>query len=97
LGDRLVFSNGIILLVMLFLAINRQYKYVAKRLSLENFAPRSSLSKPKTDIINQPALVVVGQLNQVTVFALDYVRSITELVIGHLWYDCPILNFQSIP
>ena len=71
-----------ILLVMLFLAINRHYKYVAERLSLENVAPRSYLPRPKTDIINQPAVVVVGQLNQVTVLALDYARSIADEVVA---------------
>lgn len=71
-----------ILLVMLFLAINRHYKYVAERLSLKNVAPRSYLPRPKTDIINQPAVVVVGQLNQVTVLALDYARSIADEVVA---------------
>ncbi len=70
------------LLVTLFLAIRRHYKYVAERLSLEGIAPRSSIPRPKTDIVTHPAVVVVGQLNRGTLEALDYARSIADEIVA---------------
>ncbi|MBD2088820.1 APC family permease [Microcoleus sp. FACHB-1515] len=70
------------IVVMLFLAIRQHYRYVAKRLSIEGYAPRSYIARPKTDTVTHPAVVVVGQLNRGTIEALDYARSIADEVVA---------------
>ncbi len=68
--------------VSLFLAINRHYKYVAERLSIQGIAPHSYIPRPKTDVATHPAVVIVGQLNRGTVEALDYARSIADEIVA---------------
>jgi len=70
------------LVVSLFLAINRHYKYVAQRLSIQDIAPRSYVPRPKATVVTHPAVVIVGQLNRGTVEALDYARSIAAEIIA---------------
>ncbi len=70
------------LLVYLFLSIHRHYQYVANRLSLQEFAPRSYIQRPKSKTVTHPAIVIVGQLHRGTVEALDYARSIADEVIA---------------
>ncbi len=70
------------LVVSLFLAINRHYKYVAQRLSIQDIAPRSYVPRPKAAVVTHPAVVIVGQLNRGTVEALDYARSIADEIIA---------------
>lgn len=70
------------LLVSLFLAINRHYKWVAQRLSIQDLAPRGYIPRPKAQAITHPAVVVVGQLNRGTVEALDYARSIADEIVA---------------
>jgi hypothetical protein len=70
------------LVVSFFLAIHRHYQYVAKRLSIQDVAPRGYIPRPKAEVVNHPAIVVVGQLNRGTVEALDYARSIADEVIA---------------
>lgn len=69
-------------LVALFVAINRHYRYVAQRLSLDGVAPRSYIPRPRSAIITHPAIVIVGQLNKGTLEALDYARSIADYIVG---------------
>ncbi len=71
--------------MFLFVAINRHYKYVADRLSLEGIPPRSYVPRPKAEVVTHPAVVVIGQLNWGILEALDYARSIAdELVAIHI-------------
>jgi amino acid transporter len=70
------------LVVSLFMSIQRHYKYVASRLSLDGVEPRSYLPRPKVEVVTHPAIVVVGQLNRGTLEALDYARSIADEIIG---------------
>ncbi|AFZ11082.1 amino acid/polyamine/organocation transporter, APC superfamily [Crinalium epipsammum PCC 9333] len=70
------------LLVGLFVAINRHYKYVAQRLSLQDLPPRNYIPRPKTEVVTHPAIVIVGQLNRGTVEALDYARSIADEIVA---------------
>lgn len=70
------------LLVSLFIAIHRHYRYVAQRLSLDGVAPRSYLPRPQAETITHPAIVIVGQLNKGTLEALDYARSIADHIVG---------------
>lgn len=70
------------LLVGLFLSIQRHYKYVASRLSLDNLEPRSYIPRPKVEVVTHPAIVIVGQLNRGTLEALDYARSIADQIIA---------------
>lgn len=70
------------LAVALFLAIRRHYRYVASRLSIEGFAPRSYIPRDKGEAATHPAVVVVGQLNRGTVEALDYARSIADEIVA---------------
>ena len=69
-------------LVAFFTAINRHYRYVAQRLSLDGIAPRSYIPRPHSEIITHPAIVIVGQLNKGTLEALDYARSIADHIVG---------------
>ncbi|MBW4507530.1 MAG: APC family permease [Scytonematopsis contorta HA4267-MV1] len=70
------------ILVYIFLAIHRHYEYVARRLSIEEIAPCSYPPRPKPEVINHPAVVLVGQLNRGTVQALDYARSIADDIVA---------------
>jgi amino acid transporter len=70
------------ILVSIFLTINRHYKYVAQRLSIQDLAPRGYIPRPRSEIITHPAIVIVGQLNRGTVEALDYARSIADEIIA---------------
>jgi amino acid transporter len=70
------------ILVSLFLTINRHYKYVASRLSIQDLAPRGYIPRPHAEIVTHPAIVIVGQLNRGTVEALDYARSIADQIIA---------------
>jgi len=70
------------LLVNLFLAINRHYKWVAQRLSIQDLAPRGYIPRAKAENITHPAVVVIGQLNRGTVEALDYARSIADEIVA---------------
>lgn len=82
LGGAWLVVVAIPLVVSLFVAINRHYKYVAARLSLEGIPPRSYVSRPKAQVVTHPAVVVVGQLNRGTVEALDYARSIADEIVA---------------
>jgi hypothetical protein len=82
IGGAWVVVVAIPLLVSLFLAIRRHYKYVAKRLSLEDLEPRSYIPRPKAEVVTHPAIVVVGQLNRGTLEALDYARSIADEIVA---------------
>ncbi|MFB2921517.1 MULTISPECIES: APC family permease [Aerosakkonema] len=70
------------LVVNLFLAIRRHYKYVAERLSIQGVAPRSYIRRPKAEVATHPAVVVVGQLNRGTIQALEYARSIADEIVA---------------
>jgi amino acid transporter len=70
------------LFVWLFVSIQRHYKYVADRLSIQEFAPRGYIPRPKGEFVTHPAIVVVGQLHRGTVEALDYARSIADEVVA---------------
>jgi amino acid transporter len=70
------------LLVWIFLSINRHYKYVASRLSIQDLAPKSYVPRHRTEQVTHPAIVIVGHLNRGTVEALDYARSIADEIIA---------------
>ena len=82
LGGAWLVVVAIPLVVSLFLAINRHYKYVAERLSIQGIPPRSYTSRPKAEVVTHPAVVVVGQLNRGTLEALDYARSIADEIVA---------------
>jgi amino acid transporter len=73
---------GIPLLVAVFLSVNRHYKYVAERLSINDLAPRGYIPRPRTAQVSHPAIVIMGSLNRGTVEALDYARSIADEIIA---------------
>ncbi|MBW4550695.1 MAG: amino acid permease [Aphanocapsa sp. GSE-SYN-MK-11-07L] len=70
------------LLVWLFVAIQRHYTYVAERLSIQEFAPRGYIPRPKGEVSTHPAIVVVNQLHRGTVEALEYACSIADEVVA---------------
>ncbi len=70
------------LLVSLFLAIRRHYRWVAECFSIQDVAPRGYIPRPKTEAITHPAVVVVGQLNRGTLESLDYARSIADEIVA---------------
>jgi hypothetical protein len=70
------------LLVWIFVSINRHYKYVAERLSINDLAPRGYISRPRMETVTHPAIVIMGSLNRGTVEALDYARSIADEIIA---------------
>jgi len=70
------------IIVSLFLAVHRHYQYVAERLSLEGIEPRDYSPRPKVEVATHPAVVVVGQLNRVTIDALDYARTIADEIVA---------------
>jgi hypothetical protein len=69
-------------LVWIFVSINRHYKYVAERLSIQDLAPRGYIPRPRSGQVSHPAIVIVGHLNRGTVEALDYARSIADEIIA---------------
>jgi hypothetical protein len=69
-------------LVWIFISINRHYKYVAERLSINDLAPRGYIPRPRTATVSHPAIVIIGSLNRGTVEALDYARSIADEIIA---------------
>jgi amino acid transporter len=70
------------ILVWIFTSINRHYKYVAERLSINDLAPRGYIPRPRTAQVTHPAIVIMGNLNRGTVEALDYARSIADEIIA---------------
>ncbi|MGV0025513.1 APC family permease [Phormidesmis priestleyi] len=70
------------LVVWLFVSIRRHYQYVADRLTIQEYAPRSYMPRPRGIVVTHPAIVVVGQLHRGTVEALDYARSIADEVVA---------------
>jgi hypothetical protein len=70
------------LFVWLFVSIPKHYQYVANRLSIQELAPRSYMTRPKGALATHPAIVIVGQLHRGTVEALDYARSIGDEVVA---------------
>jgi amino acid transporter len=68
--------------VWIFTSINRHYKYVAERLSIQDLAPRGYIPRPRTQQVSHPAIVIVGHLNRGTVEALEYARSIADEIIA---------------
>lgn len=70
------------LVVALFLGIRSHYQYVAERLSISEIPARSYIPRPKSEVTNHPAVVVVGNLNRGTVEALDYARSIADEIVA---------------
>jgi amino acid transporter len=70
------------ILVWIFVSINRHYKYVAERLSINDLAPRGYIPRLRTETVTHPAIVIMGSLNRGTVEALDYARSIADEIIA---------------
>jgi len=70
------------IVVSLFLAVHRHYRYVAARLSIQGIEPRSYLPRPKVKTVTHPAVVLVGQLHRGTFEALDYARLIADEVVA---------------
>jgi amino acid transporter len=65
-----------------FMRIFRHYRLVATRLSLQDIAPRSYMPHVSPEIPTHPAVVIVGQLNQGTLEALDYARNIADEIVA---------------
>ncbi|MCY7283751.1 MAG: amino acid permease, partial [Cyanobacteria bacterium CAN_BIN43] len=70
------------LTVYLFLSIRRHYDYVARRLSLDDLAPRSYIPRPRVETATHPAILLVGQVHRGTVEALDYARLIADEIVA---------------
>lgn len=68
--------------VSLFLAINRHYQKMEKCLSIVGVEPRNYPQRPKIEEVTHPAVVLVGQLHQGTLQALDYARSIADEIVA---------------
>ncbi|MCM1981982.1 APC family permease, partial [Lyngbya confervoides] len=68
------------MLVALFLAIRRHYRYVNARLSLQPPSPTQSVPPPVPP--RHSAIVLVGQLNQGSIAALDYARTIAQEIVA---------------
>ncbi len=72
-------------IVSLFLAVHRHYQYVAERLRIEEMEPKETTPRPSSAVFTHPAVVVVGELNRLTIDALDYARTIAnEIVAVHV-------------
>ncbi len=69
-------------IVSLFLAIHRHYRYVVERLSLQGIPPRDYLPRPNPAVVTRPAVVIVGYLHRGTVEALDYARTIADEIVA---------------
>ena len=65
-----------------FMRIYRHYRLVANRLSLQDIAPRSYMPHISPEVPTHPAIVIVGQLNQGTLEALDYARNIADEIVA---------------
>jgi amino acid transporter len=65
-----------------FMGIYHHYRHVAARLSLQGVAPRSSLPYTPIRDSSHPAIMIVGQLNQGTLEALDYARNIADEIVA---------------
>lgn len=65
-----------------FMRIYRHYRLVANRLSLQDIAPRSYIPHVSPEVPTHPAVVIVGQLNQGTLEALDYARNIADEIVA---------------
>ena len=70
------------IVVSLFLAISRHYRYVAARLSIQGIEPISYPPRLKVKTVKHPAVVLVGQLHRGTFDALDYARLIADEVVA---------------
>lgn len=70
------------IVVSLFLAVRRHYRYVAARLSIQGIERKSYPPRPKVKVVKHPAVVLVGQLHRGTLDALDYARLIGDEVVG---------------
>jgi amino acid transporter len=70
------------IVVSLFLAVQRHYRYVAARLSIQGVEPKSYPLRPKVKVVKHPAVVLVGQLHRGTLDALDYARLIGDEVVA---------------
>lgn len=70
------------LTVWLFLSIQRHYRYVASRLSIQDLPPRSYLPRPRVDAPLHPAIILVGQVHRGTVEAMDYARLIADEIVA---------------
>lgn len=70
------------IVVSLFLAIRRHYRYVAARLSIQGIEPKSYPPRAKVKVVKHPAVVLVGQLHRGTLDALDYARLIGDEVVA---------------
>jgi amino acid transporter len=68
--------------VYLFQSIHRHYSYVARRLSLEDLAPRSYIARPRVETVSHPAVILVGQIHRGTIEALDYARLIADDIVA---------------
>jgi amino acid transporter len=71
------------LVVILFINIHNHYQFVADRLSIQGFAPSNYfIRRPKGNTIAHPTVVIVGQLHQGTIEALNYARSIADEIVA---------------
>ncbi len=71
------------LFVWCFMGIYQHYQHVARRLSLQEISPRSQLSYcPPTHDAAHPAILIIGQLNQGTLEALDYAYNIADEIVA---------------
>jgi amino acid transporter len=70
------------LLVSLFLAIRHHYREFARRLSLKGLEPRINAPRIHQETGTHPAVVLVGQLHQGTVEALDYARTVADEIVA---------------
>lgn len=68
--------------VSIFSAIHRHYRFVAEEVSIRDLAPRGYIPRPKVEVSTHPAVVIIGQLNKGTVEALDYARSIADEIVA---------------
>jgi amino acid transporter len=65
-----------------FMRIFRHYRLVANRLSLQDVAPRSYMPHPRVEVPTHPAIIIVGQLNQGTLEALDYACNVADKIVA---------------
>lgn len=68
--------------VSIFSAIHRHYRFVAEEVNIRDLAPRGYIPRPKVEVSTHPAVVIIGQLNKGTVEALDYARSIADEIVA---------------
>jgi amino acid transporter len=71
------------LFVWCFMGIYHHYRHVAVRLSLQGVPSRSLLPyRPPTHDAVHPAILILGQLNQGTLEALDYAYNIADEIVA---------------